>query len=384
MPLESHPATADASREVVEPLVGAFKRAIRLDRTTVGTEHLLFALLDGDSAASRLLAPTVRINGSLMGLVKAKGAKHWASEDVADDAAATFADDPASTALLREAEWTARQTAKRGGKAPLSADRRPLPTEALVAAIGRAFLRARELDVSRANATHLLMGLLHDPDNRAGEVLLEQRLDRDELLPRLAVHPSAHQDGTPHADSVTGLHNMGVLAQRSRVLWGGIARFLSNGGFGSPVLPTVRREAKRQAVRLGHPNVTTAHLLLAVLALDDQLATTGHQLRDELARSNTGAELLRARGVTLHAAINAAADLVQVDQHRPGPPAPQEEGDVEQALIRARLHAHKRKDPTTGTTHLLAELLANSDDPSTALLAATGADTDELRQALGR
>jgi ATP-dependent Clp protease ATP-binding subunit ClpA len=383
MRLEPHPVTTDASREVVELLVEAFRRAIRLDQPTVGTEHLLFALLKGESAAKDLLAPRARVSGPLMGVIAAKGVEHWESEDGVNDTAATPADDLTVTALLREADWTARRMAERRGKPPLSAGQRPLPTEALVAAIGQALLRAHELGVSRANATHLLMGLVHDPGNRASEALLERRLDRDELISRLAVHPSAHQDGTPHADSVNGLRNVGVLTQRGRMFWGGLARALSSGSFGSPVLPMVRREARRQAVRLGHPSVATVHLLLAMLALDDQLTTTGHRLRDELVRSNTGADLLRTRGVTLRAAVNAAADLIPVDQRRPGPPAPSEEPGVEQALTRARLDSHERNDPTTGTTHLLTALLADSDDLGTTLLAAIGVDTDELRRALG-
>jgi ATP-dependent Clp protease ATP-binding subunit ClpA len=382
MRLEPHPATTDVSREVGELLVEAFRRAIRLDQPTVGTEHLLFALLKGESAAKDALTPKVRASGPLMGVIAAKGVEHWESEDGVNDTAATPADDLAVMALLREAEWTALRMAERRGKPPLSPGRRPLPTEGLVAAIGQALLCAHELGVSRANATHLLMGLVHDPGNRASEALLERRLDRDELIARLAVHPSAHQDGTPHADSVNGLRNLGVLTQRGP-FWGSLARALSSGSFGSPVLPTVRREARRQAVRLGHPSVATVHLLLAMLALDDQLTTTGHQLRDELVQSNTGADLLRTRGVTLHAAANAAADLILVDQRWTGPPAPREERGVEQALTGARLHSHERKDPTTGTTHLLTALLTDSDDLGTTLLASIGVDTDELRRALG-
>ncbi|MBC6456584.1 Clp protease N-terminal domain-containing protein [Actinomadura sp. HBU206391] len=41
----------------------------------------------------------------------------------------------------------------------------------------------------------------------------------------------------------------------------------------------------------------------------------------------------------------------------------------------------ERKDPTTGTIHLLTALLADSDDPCTTLLVAIGVDTDELRRA---
>ncbi|MFI0353186.1 Clp protease N-terminal domain-containing protein [Actinomadura sp. 9N407] len=384
---EPHPAIAGASREMVKPLVGAFKRAIRLSRPTVGTEHLLFVLLTGESAASELLAPKARVSGPLMGVIAAKDDVHWASEERAADPAS--AGDPAVVALLREAEWLARQSTGRRGKQhpdggqPPPEIQHPLPTDALAAAIRQAFLHAHERGVSQANATHMLMGLIHDPGNRACEALLERRLDRDELIARLSVHPSAHQDGTPRSDGVEGLRNLGVLNQGGWKLWGGLARALTSGGFGSPIVPTVRQEARRQAVRLGHSNVTTVHLLLAMLALDDQLTTTGLRLRDGLEQNNTAAELLRAQGVTLPVAVNAA-ELVPAERGEPGSPVPPKlSGGAEQALTRARLNANERKDPSTGTTHLLTALLADPDDPCNALLAAVGVDTDRLRRTLG-
>ncbi|MFC5752842.1 Clp protease N-terminal domain-containing protein [Actinomadura rugatobispora] len=382
MRLEPHTAGTDASREVMEPLVEAFRRAVRLGHSAVGTEHLLFALLKGESAAKELLAPTTRVCGTLMGVIAAKEDEDWVSADGAGDAAATAGDTPDVATLLREAEWLASQRQERRGERAAPENGRPLPTGALAAALAHAFLRARELGASRANETHMLMGLMHDPGNRAGEALLERRMDRDDLIARLAVHPSARQDGTPHTLSLDGLRNMGMLTQRGR-LWGGLARTLSSGGFGSPVLPTVRLEARCQAVRLGHSHVTTVHLLLAMLAVDDQLTAAGQRLRAGLAEHSTGAELLRGRGVTLPAAVKAAADLIPVDEDRPDSPDPTDHPAARQAMTRARLHFKEREDGSAGTTHLLTVLLADPDDPCDALLAAVGVDTGELRRTLG-
>lgn len=258
-----------------------------------------------------------------------------------------------------------------------------VPSEALAAALGQMLVSAHEFGVTWANETHMLMGLLRDPGNRASEALLERRLDRDELIARLAVHPSARQDGEPNMRSVDGLRNLGMLDKPAGRGWGSrIARRLTSGGFGSPVVPTVRMEAERQAVRLGHSRVTTAHLLLAMLVVDDQVTTAGHRFRDEVARVNAGAELLRTRGATASAVFDAVADLIRTGD---GPQADSLALDngAEKALTRARLLAHERKSPSTGTTHLLAAVLADPDDPCHSLLSAMGVDVEGLRQALG-
>ncbi|GAA1828431.1 Clp protease N-terminal domain-containing protein [Actinomadura chokoriensis] len=357
---EPRTAPADASREVKELLVEAFRRAVRDGRSDVGTEHLLFVLLDGESPAKDLLAPRVRDSGSLMGMITAKGAEHWLGEDRSDESPGG----DAAAALLREAAWTAI-----GDEAP------PRPTGALTAALAQALARAGELGVSRANPSHLLMGLLHDRGNRACEALLERRMDRDDLIARLAVHPSARQDGTRQPAALDALRNMGMLTERGRY-WGRVARALSGGGFGSPVVPTVRLEAERQAVRRGHSEVTPVHLLLGMLVLDDQLTEAGLRLRPEWARTNQAAELLRERGITLAALVDA---LPEPDTAVPFRPTMQEE--TRRLLTGARLRCHELKDPSTGTGHLLAVLVAEPGCGS--LLTSLGVDTEELRQALG-
>ena len=352
---------ADASREVKDTLVEAFRRAVRDGRPDVGTEHLLFALLGGDSAAKDLLAPRARDSGSLMGVITAKGAEHWAGEDRSGESPGCRT----AAALLREAAWTASRD-----EAP------PRPTGALTAALAQALKQAESLGVSRANTSHLLMGLLHDPGNRACEALLERRMDRGDLIDRLAVHPSAHQDGTERPDALSGLRNMGMLTERG-MYWGRLARTLSGGGFGSPVVLTVRKEAERQAVRLGHSEVTEVHLLLGMLVLDDQLSEAGLSLRPEWAGVNRGAELLRRRGVTLASVVDA---LAEPDTAVPFRPTMHE--DIERILTRARLRCHERKDPSTGTDHLLAVLVADPGGPCESLLTSHGVDSEELRQAL--
>jgi hypothetical protein len=222
------------------------------------------------------------------------------------------------------------------------------------------------------------MGLLHDRGNRACEALLERRMDRDDLNARLAVHPSARQDGTRHPDGVAALRNMGMLNQRG-MYWGRLARVMSGGGFGSPVIPTVRLEAERQAVRLGHSQVTAVHLLLGMLALDDQLTEAGLSLRPEWARTNKGAELLRERGITLAAMVAALAEPSTADPFRPTM-----HEEIGRLLTRARLRCHELGDPSTGTTHLLAVLVAEPAEPCGSLLASLALDTAELRQALDR
>lgn len=374
MGTEPNPAPADASREARETLVAAIRRAAQDERPDVGTDHLLAALVDGESAAKDVAAPGIRDAASLTGMIKAKGAEHWVGRDEADDGAPAAG--PGVTALVREAAWAAVKTAP------------PRPTGALTAALARAFQSARDHGVALANPSHLLMGLLHDPGNRACEALLERRMDREEILAALADHPSVRQDGTRSTLPLDGLRNMGMLTERGRY-WGRLARSLSGGGFGSPVVPTVRQEAVRQAVRLGHPEVTPAHLLLGMLVMDDELTRAGLELRAEWAGASKGAELLRERGVTLGAVAGAPglapveAD-VEADTDAENPSEPRLHEDTERVLARTRLICNERKDPSAGTTHLLTALVEEPGGACDALLASLGVETGELREALAR
>lgn len=379
MPLDQSIPCTEVSGEVVDTLTRAFGWAIRRRQPAVGTEHLLFALLEGDSAAGGLLAPTVRRSGAMMGLIRAKSLGHWVSND---DTGTEASKDLAVAALLREAEWTARRSGKRDASAA-SEDPHPQPTRALLSAIRQALLHADELGVPRANTTHVLMGLLHDPQNRASEALRERRVPQDHLITRLQEHPSARERAEPHAGTARALQNMGTLNERGQLVASLLAKVARKGsGFGTPVLAALRWEAKRQAVRLAHPKAATAHLLLAVLALDEQLAATGGRFSTELAASNTAAELLRTRGATLHAAAVRALDLVPASARWQCSRSIPEDPNVEHALTKARWRAQEREAPIAGTNHLLAVLLAESDPLVTELLAGLDIDTDELRRAL--
>ncbi|RKT88946.1 Clp amino terminal domain-containing protein, pathogenicity island component [Saccharopolyspora antimicrobica] len=352
----------EVSREVAEALTEAFRGAIRREQPAVGTEHVLSALLDGDSAAGKVLAPTVRASGSMMGVIRAKGiGDHWVHDEDAEPV-----HDLAVTGLLREAEWAARQK---------DSDVPP-PTGALRAALRQALLYADEHGTPRANTAHLLMGLLHSPQNRAHEALRECRVDRSDVLARLQVHPSAREPGEPpRTDTARTLRKMGLLTgRRGQLSVRLVAKLFGNG---APVFMVLRPEARRQAIRLGHGEVTTAHLLLAVLALDEQLTAAGERFSPELAGSSTAAERLRTRGVTLHAAASAALDLVPAAENRPRAGEFPENGALLKVLTKARWRAEENGVPA-GTDVLLAELLAEPDGLAGALLTGLGVDTDDL------
>lgn len=352
----------EISREVAGTLLRAFHEAVRRDQRAVGTEHVLSALLDGDSAAGEVLAPTVRASGSMMGLIRAKGiGDRWVYDDAAEPVG-----DLAVTGLLRETAWAARRKDSEV----------PPPTGALRAALRQALLYAAEHGTPRANMTHLLMGLLHVPENRAHEVLREHRVDRDDVLARLRVHSGAREPGEPpHTDTALTLRKMGLLAgQRGQTSVRLVAKLFSNG---APVFMALRREARRQAIRLGHRERTTAHLLLAVLALDEQLTAAGGQFSPELAGSNTAAERLRDREVTLNTAANALLELVPAAENRSHDEELPEDQTIETVLSKARWRADEAGVPA-GTTHLLAELLAGPDEVVAELLTRLGVDTGDL------
>jgi hypothetical protein len=141
------------------------------------------------------------------------------------------------------------------------------------------------------------------------------------------------------------------------------------------MLLLVEQRARQLAVRAGADVVTGAHVLVAVLAMHDELVRDGRPVRPDIHRWNQAGEILARHDATAVPALRALADLPPTDDewrldglpekgwHQPKASlaAPAHGRSELSALRGASLAAYRRGDLYAGTTHLLVELLA---DPS--------------------
>jgi hypothetical protein len=153
----------------------------------------------------------------------------------------------------------------------------------------------------------------------------------------------------------------------------------------TPMIFILEQEAVRQAVRLGHHMVTTAHLLLAALTVDDQLALSGLSLAPELVDGNRGGSMLVGAGVThdvltRHLAgrtVNKQpASYRRRRQWRTRAGFPQWTVEAESAADRVR----RCGEPgSVGTTHLVDEALRDHEGDAYMTLMALGVDLATMR-----
>ncbi|GAA0601896.1 Clp protease N-terminal domain-containing protein [Actinomadura livida] len=162
--------------------------------------------------------------------------------------------------------------------------------------------------------------------------------------------------------------------------------------YGHPLLSSIEGDAVSKALQTGHGVVTAAHVLLSVIDLYWQLDQADTQLRDKVARWNQAGLILAAHGIRPGPDAWAAAvrleptpddaehDLtgLPTEGWPPLPSAPVSEpvpGRTALSALRlASLSAHRLGHPFAGTTHLLAELLADPAGPAARLLRELGAD----------
>ncbi|KAB1915202.1 Clp protease N-terminal domain-containing protein [Micromonospora sp. AMSO31t] len=163
--------------------------------------------------------------------------------------------------------------------------------------------------------------------------------------------------------------------------------------YGHPMLLLVEQRARQLAVRAGADVVTSAHVLMAVLAMHDELLRDGRPVRPDVHRWNQAGEILVSHGATAGAAVHALPGLPSVDDerrldglpdkgwHEPKAPfaAPAHGRSELSALRGASLAAFRRGDPYAGTTHLLVELLADPAGPAARLLRLLDVDPASVR-----
>jgi Clp amino terminal domain, pathogenicity island component len=289
------------------------------------------------------------------------------------------------TAILRESAWHAAR----------SSDQKDLPkwSGEVVDGLAYALEEAEAAGAEFANASHLLIGLLQTPAGSA-VVKASECLSPEKTIAQLRSSRYWSRNGQAPVSAIDALEFVGGVA--SRVWWPlslvprMVGRVLRRRQLGQgPVIFCLEGEALRLAARLGDQVVTTAHLLLAIVSLDEQLAADGRQILGAAGRFSDTADVLHQCGVTdlfAYAPGNTGEETNVMprdeaaerffDGGKPGDPAwgYQAVTALDSAGTLAEL---SRTEP--GTTHLLAALLANVQSSAYRLLEIAGADPMAVR-----
>ncbi|MFJ6738025.1 Clp protease N-terminal domain-containing protein [Streptomyces sp. NPDC091279] len=382
--------------DVTDLLARTARRAVRLASGTTGTEHLLFTLVRGDTEAGAALAPGLSDAGALSGLVAGRAGGVWVHHDDADDATAvTPADEAEVSAAWREARWLAAPSSS--GALPDGRTDWPEPSGALRGCLLRALRRAREEGTPGVRTRHVARALLDLPGSRAVEALTLRRVDRAGAA--AALDAQAATEAGPELRTLELLRRAGLLGERGTWWARALVSWTSRtSGDGTPVLFTIGREARRQAVRCGRRVAEPVDLLLAIHALDRALTVAGRTLPEDVRTANSAAALMRSHGV------QPGALLVAATETEPAPVTAEVpfSAGTERVMGAARLLAAEHNARTVGTVHLLAALLddaaadADADpdvdrggagdadgSPVARLLRQQGLDTAELSRQLG-
>ncbi len=304
----------------------------------------------------------------------------------------------AVAALFREVQWDTRSRRR-------AARPRPWFSRAVAVAVAEAIAQAEALGVIRVNPTHLLLGLLAGPDNRATQLVRAAGGDITAIRQAVLELPQAHTRVALNnfmLKLVVGMAGGDVSGAGSWVAKlmrfdtrRAHRRFLRRGeGYGGPLLDYIEAQVLLLAVRFGLPRTTAAHLILAVLVVADQLAKMGLDLPHAVARYNTAAAILDAAGVTVATAFEGTAELVSTElDDETGAPDPTEPPwkrtpsadpvthgrTALNAFHRAATMACQFGHSETGTTHVLASALDNTTGPAARLLIALDIDPLAVR-----
>jgi hypothetical protein len=276
-------------------------------------------------------------------------------------------------ATLHELAWSATRFR------PRAVDRLPGATDGLRAALSRTLELAGAHGATRAAAAHFVMAALAGPAHRAVRVYPEARAG---IVARLTGDRLLTEDGPGHprpSDLIT-------RAERDRRRrWGWrLARRIERIGRYQPLWTEIEQTRCRYAVRLQHGTITIAHTVLALIDVEERLTAYDVRLPDRDLRPSTAGRRLIEAGATIDAAVahaRAAGDDVELadpatirsrlDGRRWNDPLwSRTVVDAEQQAEAIALAAHH---PSTGTTHLLAGMLAAAADETGAVLAALGA-----------
>lgn len=266
----------------------------RRDRDgVVGADDVLVSIVRRVPTARELgrrLIDELNVRGS-------SGSPVWSPEFVAPrDDRLSFE----TSAVLRESAWNARRdydTASRWGIEVWDA-------------VFRALSDARSVGVTFAHVGHLLPALLAEKGNGAHQLLSRADIKSHSLLYAIGTSKNLRDDYDLSTRLVADLVLLGIVRTRK----GSAPRALSHlltlirKAPDGPVLFALRREAARQAVRLGDPHVGPEHLLVAICALHELVTASRREFADDMVAETAGGSVLARWGVdyeTVVAAIGA-------------------------------------------------------------------------------
>jgi hypothetical protein len=362
-------------------LAGACTLARRRPTSSVGTDHLLVSL------ALRMPGLREALGSGLRDLRRALGKEQHGPEP-ATRASGSMADlDLEVDGALREALWLVFVSGAHGAVAVGS----PVPqvSPGIREALRRSLVDSAAQGVHWSGSVYLLDAVLADPQERAHRLLR-----RCHIEPQLVLAGAHHATATPVEDRprtpmIDMLSTYDAISPPDRSptvhlisrLWGA---YIARRSRVTPILHALEMEAIRQAVRLDHLQVTTAHLLLAVLSLDEQLTAAQVRLPNELVEDNAGGEILAAHGVTHHAALQHLAQQPVTDP--PVPSVPPRHQRLRRTLPHDSMWTSEARDAGTsarattdglalcGSTQLLIAALTNLDASAAQLLRRMGPD----------
>ncbi|WP_432834830.1 Clp protease N-terminal domain-containing protein [Dactylosporangium sp. CA-092794] len=355
-----------ASLEVVVGLAEAASRAWRRQDGLISAECVAGVLLE------RLGAERVRWEAAPGFGASGEGVP----DEVEDEVEAT----------VRQASWTARRWLHQDGYVP-----GPMWDQRVRVAVGRALAAAEAGPEIRYLGFKLFLRALLAECASPGEWM--------EFVRRFHLRPDAEflADGTP--DAAVSL----AMLRTFKVVDGGEAGGLAalaarslvraeRGRDDGPMVPVLRAEATRQAVRGGCALVGQAHLVMAVCAVDFALAQTGSRLNAAAAPVNAAAGVLAELGISYPVIKDFAEDLAAV----PGDPPPGERSwrqdradppwgaDLVQAFTEAKRLAVDLGHRFPGTSHVLYAVAADGAGTGARMLRAYGVDPAALAVRLGR
>ena len=292
---------------------------------------------------------------------------------------------------LREAHWTATVRWRR----PRRLERLDAPRweQEVQEAVERALHHARRDGRAWAGQADLVDGLLDDPGNRAGDFLRENHVDPASARGQIGrVWP--RRDVAPRTPMAVFLRRMGCLTDpaepdaRPTRGYRFAARLNPLFAEAGPILSELEEQAVVQGIRLEQRRVTTAHLVLAVLAFEQELRVTG--LRPAGPAAEASVPVLFDLG-----AVHSAAPAIAARIEARGEPAPERKRrairaradetrwtvGAADACDRAR-EAGGRRGVGAGSLHLLRAALAGRDDAGRRLVTGLGLDPHRVLAAI--